>query len=170
MSEIQKKQLSALALEAASAIMQATPEMLEALAEYAQLPQGKWLVTIKASSEPIVLKDPDVPYFRIEYSIDEIKALAEGTDELDVPKLGAICSELFNIMEPIGQGMLRRRLESLRAIMERDESTSNAQLLDDSNGLQIGLITGPMRAGKDDKADQRYTIIKSLVPASLLDE
>ena len=169
MSEINKKALSALALEAAAALMQATPEMLEALAEYAQLPQGKWVVTIKTSSEPVLLKDPDIPYFRIEYSIDEIKQLADGVDELDVPKLGSICSELFNISEPVGQGMLRRRLEALRSIMERGEDTTNAQILDDANGLQIGLITGPMRAGTGEKADQRYTSIKSLVPVDLLE-
>ena len=169
MAEVQKKVLSALALEAAAALMQATPEMLEALAEYAQLPQGKFVVTVKSSSEPVRLKDPDVPYFRIEYSIDEIKQLADGVDELDVPKLGSICSELFNISDAIGQGMLRRRLEALRSIMERGEDTTNAQILDDANGLQIGLITGPMRAGTGEKADQRYTSIKSLVPVDLLE-
>ena len=99
MSEAQKKVLSANALELAASLMQATPEMLEALAEYAQLPQGVWRVTIKSSSEPVVLKDPDIPYFRVEYSINEILGLADGVDELDVPKIGSICSELFNILE-----------------------------------------------------------------------
>ena len=159
MSEAQKKVLSANALELAASIMQATPEMLEALAEYAQLPQGVWRVTIKSSSEPVVLKDPDIPYFRIEYMINEILGLADGVDELDVPKIGSICSELFNILEPIGQGMLRRRLEALRAIMEKDESVSNADILDTANELEIQLITGPMRESKE---GNRYTSIKGL--------
>jgi len=59
MSEAQKKVLSANALELANSIMQATPEMLEALAEYAQLPQGVWRVVLKTSSQPVVLKDPE---------------------------------------------------------------------------------------------------------------
>lgn len=160
MSEIQKKTLSANALELAASIMQATPEMLEALAEYAQLPQGVWHVTIKASSEPIILKDPDIPYFRIEYSINDILELADDVDELDVPKVGSICSELFNILEPVGQGMLRRRLESLRAIMERDDSVSNAEILDSANELEVQLITGPMREAKD--TGNRYTNIKGM--------
>ena len=160
MSEAQKKVLSANALELAASIMQATPEMLEALAEYAQLPQGVWHVTIKSSSEPVVLKDPDIPYFRIEYSINEILGLADGVDELDVPKVGSICSELFNILEPVGQGMLRRRLESLRAIMEKDDSVSNAEILDSANDLEVQLITGPMRESKD--TGNRYTSIKGL--------
>ena len=159
MSEAQKKVLSANALELAASIMQATPEMLEALAEYAQLPQGVWRVTIKSSSEPVVLKDPDIPYFRIEYTVNEILGLADGVDELDVPKIGSICSELFNILEPIGQGMLRRRLEALRAIMEKDESVSNADILDGANELEIQLITGPMRESKE---GNRYTSIKGL--------
>ena len=160
MSEAQKKVLSANALELAASIMQATPEMLEALAEYAQLPQGVWRVTIKSGSEPVVLKDLDIPYFRIEYSINEILGLADGVDELDVPKIGSICSELFNILEPIGQGMLRRRLEALRAIMEKDESVSNADILDGANELEIQLITGPLREANG--SGNRYTNIKGL--------
>jgi len=160
MSEAQKKVLSANALELANSIMQATPEMLEALAEYAQLPQGVWRVVLKSSSQPVVLKDPDIPYFRIEYVIQEILGLADGVDELDIPKIGSISSELFNILEPVGQGMLRRRLESLRAIMEKDESTSNADILDTANELEIQLITGPMREAKD--SGNRYTSIKGL--------
>ena len=159
MSEAQKKVLSANALELANSIMQATPEMLEALAEYAQLPQGVWRVVLKTSSQPVVLKDPDIPYFRIEYVIQEILGLADGVDELDIPKIGSISSELFNILEPVGQGMLRRRLESLRAIMEKDESTSNADILDTANELEIQLITGPMRESKE---GNRYTNIKGL--------
>ena len=160
MSEAQKKVLSANALELAASIMQATPEMLEALAEYAQLPQGVWRVTVKSGSEPVILKDPDIPYFRIEYTINEILGLADGVDELDVPKIGSICSELFNILEPVGQGMLRRRLEALRAIMEKGEDVSNADILDGANELEIQLITGPMREAKD--TGNRYTNIKGL--------
>ena len=160
MSEAQKKVLSANALELAASIMQATPEMLEALAEYAQLPQGVWRVTIKSGSEPVVLKDPDIPYFRIEYTINEILGLADGVDELDVPKIGSVCSELFNILEPIGQGMLRRRLEALRAIMEKDESVSNADILDGANELEIQIVTGPMRENKGNY----YTNIKAYAP------
>ena len=158
MSEAQKKVLSANALELAASIMQATPEMLEALAEYAQLPQGVWRVTIKSSSEPVFLKDPDIPYFRIEFSIDEILGLADGVDELDVPKIGSICSELFNILEPMGQGKLRQRLEALRAIMEKGADISNADILDGANQLEIQLVTGPMR----EKDGARYTNIKGL--------
>ena len=55
---------------------------------------------------------------------------------------------------------LRRRLESLRAIMEKDESTSNADILDTANELEIQLITGPMREAKD--SGNRYTSIKGL--------
>ena len=160
MSEAQKKVLSANALELAASIMQATPEMLEALAEYAQLPQGVWRVTVKSGSEPVILKDPDIPYFRIEYTINEILGLADGVDELDVPKIGSICSELFNILEPVGQGMLRRRLEALRAIMEKGDDVSNADILDGANELEIQLITGPMREAKD--TGNRYTNIKGL--------
>jgi len=160
MSEANQKSLSANAIELANSIMQATPEMLEALAEYAQLPQGVWHVTLKSSSTPVVLKDPDIPYFRIEYAINEIIGLADSVDELDVPKVGSICSELFNILEPVGQGKLRQRLEALRAIMERDDSTSNADILDTANGLEIQLVTGPMREAKD--TGNKYTNIKAL--------
>lgn len=162
MSEANKKQLSAAAQELVSSLMQATPDMLEALAEYAQLPQGVWLCTLKTSTEPVVLKDPDVPYIRIEATIDDILGIADDVDELDIPKLGSICSELFNLAELIGQGMLRRRLENLKAIMERPEGTSNADILNDANGLQIKIITGPFR-----KADNgnNYTNIKGYAPA-----
>ena len=162
MSEANKKQLSAAAQELVSSLMQATPDMLEALAEYAQLPQGVWLCTLKTSTEAVVLKDPDVPYVRIEASIDDILSIADDVDELDIPKMGSICSELFNLAEPIGQGMLRRRLENLKAIMERPEGTSNADILNDANGLQIKIITGPFR-----KADNgnNYTSIKGYAPA-----
>ncbi len=162
MSEANKKQLSAAAQELVSSLMQATPDMLEALAEYAQLPQGAWLCTLKTNTEAVVLKDPDVPYIRIEATIDDILGIADDVDELDIPKLGSICSELFNLAEPIGQGMLRRRLENLKAIMERPEGTSNADILNDANGLQIKIITGPFR-----KADNgnNYTNIKGYAPA-----
>ncbi len=162
MSEANKKQLSAAAQELVSSLMQATPDMLEALAEYAQLPQGVWLCTLKTSTEAVVLKDPDIPYVRIEASIDDILSIADDVDELDIPKMGSICSELFNLAEPIGQGMLRRRLENLKAIMERPEGTSNADILNDANGLQIKIITGPFR-----KADNgnNYTSIKGYAPA-----
>jgi hypothetical protein len=162
MSEANKKQLSAAAQELVSSLMQATPDMLEALAEYAQLPQGVWLCTLKTSTEAVILKDPDVPYMRIEATIDDILGIADDVDELDIPKLGSICSELFNLAEPIGQGMLRRRLENLKAIMERPEGTSNADILNDANGLQIKIITGPFR-----KADNgnNYTNIKGYAPA-----
>jgi hypothetical protein len=162
MSEANKKQLSAAAQELVSSLMQATPDMLEALAEYAQLPQGAWLCTLKTSTEAVILKDPDVPYMRIEATIDDILGIADDVDELDIPKLGSICSELFNLAEPIGQGMLRRRLENLKAIMERPEGTSNADILNDANGLQIKIITGPFR-----KADNgnNYTSIKGYAPA-----
>jgi len=58
--------------------------------------------------------------------------------------------------------MLRRRLENLKAIMERPEGTSNADILNDANGLQIKIITGPFR-----KADNgnNYTSIKGYAPA-----
>lgn len=162
MSEANKKQLSAAAQELVSSLMQATPDMLEALAEYAQLPQGAWLCTLKTSTEAVILKDPDVPYMRIEATIDDILGIADDVDELDIPKLGSICSELFNLAEPIGQGMLRRRLENLKAIMERPDGTSNADILNDANGLQIKIITGPFR-----KADNgnNYTSIKGYAPA-----
>ncbi len=162
MSEANKKQLSAAAQELVSSLMQATPDMLEALAEYAQLPQGVWLCTLKTSTEAVVLKDPDIPYVRIEASIDDILSIADDVDELDIPKMGSICSELFNLAEPIGQGMLRRRLENLKAIMERPEGTSNADILNDANGLQVKIITGPFR-----KADNgnNYTSIKGYAPA-----
>ena len=162
MSEANKKQLSAEATELVNSILQATPDMLEALAEYAQLPQGVWLCTLKTSTEAVVLKDPNAPYIRIEASIDEILSIADEVDELDIPKMGSICSELFNLAEPIGQGMLRRRLENLKAIMERPDGTSNADILNDANGLQIKIITGPFR-----KADNgnNYTSIKGYAPA-----
>lgn len=162
MSEANKKQLSAAAQELVSSLMQATPDMLEALAEYAQLPQGVWLCTLKTSTEAVILRDPDVPYIRVEASIDDILSIADDVDELDIPKMGSICSELFNLAEPIGQGMLRRRLENLKAIMERPEGTSNADILNDANGLQIKIITGPFR-----KADNgnNYTSIKGYAPA-----
>jgi hypothetical protein len=157
MSEANKKQLSAAAQELVSSLMQATPDMLEALAEYAQLPQGVWLCTLKTSTEAVILKDPDVPYMRIEATIDDILGIADDVDELDIPKLGSICSELFNLSESVGQGMMRRRLENLKAIMERPDGTSNADILNDANGLQIKIITGPFR-----KADNgnNYTSIK----------
>lgn len=163
MSEANKKQLSAAAQELVSSLMQATPDMLEALAEYAQLPQGVWLCTLKTSTEAVILRDPDVPYVRIEATIDDILGIADDVDELDIPKLGSICSELFNLAEPIGQGMLRRRLENLKAIMERPDGTSNADILNDANGLQIKIITGPFR-----KADNgnNYTSIKGYAPAN----
>lgn len=162
MSEANKKQLSAAAQELVSSLMQATPDMLEALAEYAQLPQGVWLCTLKTSTEAVVLKDPDVPYMRIEATIDDILGIADDVDELDIPKLGSICSELFNLSESMGQGMMRRRLENLKAIMERPDGTSNADILNDANGLQIKIITGPFR-----KADNgnNYTSIKGYAPA-----
>jgi len=162
MSEANKKQLSAAAQELVSSLMQATPDMLEALAEYAQLPQGVWLCTLKTSTEAVVLKDPDVPYVRIEASIDDILSIADDVDELDIPKMGSICSELFNLSESMGQGMMRRRLENLKAIMERPDGTSNADILNDANGLQIKIITGPFR-----KADNgnNYTSIKGYAPA-----
>jgi len=162
MSEANKKQLSAAAQELVSSLMQATPDMLEALAEYAQLPQGVWLCTLKTSTEAVVLKDPDVPYMRIEATIDDILGIADDVDELDIPKLGSICSELFNLSESVGQGMMRRRLENLKAIMERPDGTSNADILNDANGLQIKIITGPFR-----KADNgnNYTSIKGYAPA-----
>jgi len=162
MSEANKKQLSAAAQELVSSLMQATPDMLEALAEYAQLPQGAWLCTLKTSTEAVVLKDPDVPYMRIEATIDDILGIADDVDELDIPKLGSICSELFNLSESVGQGMMRRRLENLKAIMERPDGTSNADILNDANGLQIKIITGPFR-----KADNgnNYTNIKGYAPA-----
>lgn len=162
MSEANKKQLSAAAQELVSSLMQATPDMLEALAEYAQLPQGAWLCTLKTSTEAVVLKDPDVPYMRIEATIDDILGIADDVDELDIPKLGSICSELFNLSESVGQGMMRRRLENLKAIMERPDGTSNADILNDANGLQIKIITGPFR-----KADNgnNYTSIKGYAPA-----
>lgn len=162
MSEANKKQLSAAAQELVSSLMQATPDMLEALAEYAQLPQGVWLCTLKTSTEAVVLKDPDVPYVRIEATIDDILGIADDVDELDIPKLGSICSELFNLSESVGQGMMRRRLENLKAIMERPDGTSNADILNDANGLQIKIITGPFR-----KADNgnNYTSIKGYAPA-----
>ena len=118
MSETNQKALSAAALELANSLLQATPDMLEALAEYAQLPQGVFHVKLKCGATPVMLKDPDVPYFRIEASVVEILGLADDVDELDVPKVGSICSELFNITEPMGQGKLRQRLEALSAIME----------------------------------------------------
>ena len=162
MSEANKKQLSAAAQELVSSLMQATPDMLEALAEYAQLPQGVWLCTLKTSTEAVILKDPDVPYMRIEATIDDILGIADDVDELDIPKLGSICSELFNLSESMGQGMMRRRLENLKAIMERPDGTSNADILNDANGLQIKIITGPFR-----KADNgnNYTSIKGYAPA-----
>jgi hypothetical protein len=162
MSEANKKQLSAAAQELVSSLMQATPDMLEALAEYAQLPQGAWLCTLKTSTEAVVLRDPDVPYIRIEATIDDILGIADDVDELDIPKLGSICSELFNLSESVGQGMMRRRLENLKAIMERPDGTSNADILNDANGLQIKIITGPFR-----KADNgnNYTSIKGYAPA-----
>lgn len=162
MSEANKKQLSAAAQELVSSLMQATPDMLEALAEYAQLPQGVWLCTLKTSTEAVVLKDPDVPYVRIEATIDDILGIADDVDELDIPKLGSICSELFNLSDSVGQGMMRRRLENLKAIMERPDGTSNADILNDANGLQIKIITGPFR-----KADNgnNYTSIKGYAPA-----
>jgi hypothetical protein len=162
MSEANKKQLSAAAQELVSSLMQATPDMLEALAEYAQLPQGVWLCTLKTSTEAVILKDPDVPYIRIEATIDDILGIADDVDELDIPKLGSICSELFNLSESVGQGMMRRRLENLKAIMERPDGTSNADILNDANGLQIKIITGPFR-----KADNgnNYTSIKGYAPA-----
>jgi hypothetical protein len=162
MSEANKKQLSAAAQELVSSLMQATPDMLEALAEYAQLPQGAWLCTLKTSTEAVILKDPDVPYMRIEATIDDILGIADDVDELDIPKLGSICSELFNLSESVGQGMMRRRLENLKAIMERPDGTSNADILNDANGLQIKIITGPFR-----KADNgnNYTSIKGYAPA-----
>ncbi len=162
MSEANKKQLSAAAQELVSSLMQATPDMLEALAEYAQLPQGVWLCTLKTSTEAVILKDPDVPYMRIEATIDDILGIADDVDELDIPKLGSICSELFNLSESVGQGMMRRRLENLKAIMERPDGTSNADILNDANGLQIKIITGPFR-----KADNgnNYTSIKGYAPA-----
>lgn len=162
MSEANKKQLSAAAQELVNSLMQATPDMLEALAEYAQLPQGVWLCTLKTSTEAVVLKDPDVPYVRIEATIDDILGIADDVDELDIPKLGSICSELFNLSESMGQGMMRRRLENLKAIMERPDGTSNADILNDANGLQIKIITGPFR-----KADNgnNYTSIKGYAPA-----
>jgi len=162
MSEANKKQLSAAAQELVSSLMQATPDMLEALAEYAQLPQGAWLCTLKTSTEAVVLRDPDVPYIRIEATIDDILGIADDVDELDIPKLGSICSELFNLSESVGQGMMRRRLENLKAIMERPDGTSNADILNDANGLQIKIITGPFR-----KADNgnNYTNIKGYAPA-----
>ncbi len=162
MSEANKKQLSAAAQELVSSLMQATPDMLEALAEYAQLPQGVWLCTLKTSTEAVILRDPDVPYVRIEATIDDILGIADDVDELDIPKLGSICSELFNLSESVGQGMMRRRLENLKAIMERPDGTSNADILNDANGLQIKIITGPFR-----KADNgnNYTSIKGYAPA-----
>lgn len=162
MSEANKKQLSAAAQELVSSLMQATPDMLEALAEYAQLPQGVWLCTLKTSTEAVILKDPDVPYMRIEATIDDILGIADDVDELDIPKLGSICSELFNLSDSVGQGMMRRRLENLKAIMERPDGTSNADILNDANGLQIKIITGPFR-----KADNgnNYTSIKGYAPA-----
>jgi len=162
MSEANKKQLSAAAQELVSSLMQATPDMLEALAEYAQLPQGVWLCTLKTSTEAVILKDPDVPYIRIEATIDDILGIADDVDELDIPKLGSSCSELFNLGESVGQGMMRRRLENLKAIMERPDGTSNADILNDANGLQIKIITGPFR-----KADNgnNYTSIKGYAPA-----
>ena len=162
MSEANKKQLSAAAQELVSSLMQATPDMLEALAEYAQLPQGVWLCTLKTSTEAVILKDPDVPYMRIEATIDDILGIADDVDELDIPKLGSICSELFNLSESVGQGMMRRRLENLKAIMVRPVGTSNADILNDANGLQIKIITGPFR-----KADNgnNYTSIKGYAPA-----
>ena len=162
MSEANKKQLSAAAQELVSSLMQVTPDMLEALAEYAQLPQGVWLCTLKTSTEAVILKDPDVPYMRIEATIDDILGIADDVDELDIPKLGSICSELFNLSESVGQGMMRRRLENLKAIMERSDGTSNADILNDANGLQIKIITGPFR-----KADNgnNYTSIKGYAPA-----
>lgn len=162
MSEANKKQLSAAAQELVSSLMQATPDMLEALAEYAQLPQGVWLCTLKTSTEAVVLRDPDVPYIRVEATIDDILGIADDVDELDIPKLGSICSELFNLSESVGQGMMRRRLENLKAIMERPDGTSNADILNDANGLQIKIITGPFR-----KADNgnNYTSIKGYAPA-----
>jgi len=158
----EQKHLSSAALELANSIMQATPDLLEALAEYAQLPQGVWAVTLKTSADPIVLKDPDVPYFRIEASVDDILSIADDVDELDIPKLGSVSSELFNITEPIGQGKMRQRLEALAAIMDVAPGTSNADILSAANGLQIKLITGPMR-----KADNgnMYTSIKGYAPA-----
>ena len=162
MSEANKKQLSAAAQELVSSLMQATPDMLEALAEYAQLPQGVWLCTLKTSTEAVILRDPDVPYIRVEASIDDILSIADDVDELDIPKMGSICSELFNLSESMGQGMMRRRLENLKAIMERPDGTSNADILNDANGLQIKIITGPFR-----KADNgnNYTSIKGYAPA-----
>jgi hypothetical protein len=162
MSEANKKQLSAAAQELFSSLMQATPDMLEALAEYAQLPQGVWLCTLKTSTEAVILKDPDVPYIRIEATIDDILGIADDVDELDIPKLGSICSELFNLSESVGQGMMRRRLENLKAIIDRPVGTSNADILNDANGLQIKIITGPFR-----KADNgnNYTSIKGYAPA-----
>ena len=162
MSEANKKALSAAALELASSIMQATPDMLEALAEYAQLPQGVWLCTLKTSTEAVVLKDPDVPYIRIEAVVDDIISIADGVDELDMPKLGSISSELFNLTEPMGQGMLRRRIENLRAILDRPETATNSDILTDANGLQIKLITGPFRKGDN---GNNYTSIKGYAPA-----
>jgi len=162
MSEANKKQLSAAAQELVSSLMQATPDMLEALAEYAQLPQGVWLCTLKTSTEAVILKDPDVPYMRIEATIDDILGIADDVDELDIPKLGSICSELFNLSESVGQGMMRRRLENLKAIMERPDGTSNADILNDANGLQIKIITGPFR--KSDNGNN-YTSIKGYAPA-----
>jgi len=158
----EQKHLSSAALELANSIMQATPDLLEALAEYAQLPQGVWAVTLKTSSEPVVLKDPDVPYFRIEASVDDILSIADDVDELDIPKLGSVSSELFNITEPIGQGKMRQRLEALAAIMDVAPGTSNADILTAANGLQIKLITGPMR--KVDNGNM-YTSIKGYAPA-----
>ncbi len=162
MSEANKKVLSAAALELASSIMQATPDMLEALAEYAQLPQGVWVCTLKTSTEAVVLKDPDVPFIRIEATIDDIVSIADGVDELDMPKLGSICSELFNLTEPTGQGMLRRRIENLRAILDRPETATNSDILTDANGLQIKIITGTFRKGDN---GNNYTSIKGYAPA-----
>lgn len=162
MSETAKKVLllSAAALELANSLLQATPDMLEALAEYAQLPQGVFHVKLKCGATPIMLKDPDVPYFRIEASVVEILGLADDVDELDVPKVGSICSELFNITEPMGQGMLRRRLEALSAIMETPEGTSNSDILDAANELEIQIVTGPMRENRGNY----YTNIKAYAP------
>jgi len=160
MSETAKKVLSAAALELANSLLQATPDMLEALAEYVQLPQGVFHVKLKCSSEPVVLKDPDVPYFRIEASVVEILGLADDVDELDVPKVGSICSELFNITESMGQGKLRQRLEALSAIMETPEGTSNSDILDAANELEIQIVTGPMRESKG----TYYTNVKAYAP------
>lgn len=155
------KTLSAQAMEVFESIMEATPDVLEALAEYVQLPRGVYRVSLKLSTTPVFLKDPDIPYNRAEYVINEVLDIEQEIDELDVPKVGSICSELFDLTSSVGQGMLRRRLEFFKLLTGKGPEVSNRDTLESANDMEAILITGPRRKAKD--SEDLYTSIKQLV-------